>query len=100
MVAVVTLPSLSVVVITPDSTVVVPVSGIAGATGSMEVREVAAQRASIARSHSSLTFRYVYRYEMQHLLELCGFKVEALYGNFQRAPFRYGGEQIWVCQRA
>lgn len=54
---------------------------------------------AIARSYSSLTLRYVYRFEMQHLLELCGFKVEALYGNFQRGTFRYGGEQVWVCQR-
>ena len=54
---------------------------------------------AIARSYSSLTLRYVYRFEMQYLLELCGFKVEALYGNFQRGTFSHGGEQIWVCQR-
>ena len=53
----------------------------------------------ISRSYSPLTLRYVFRYEMQHLLELCGFKVEALYGDFQRGPFRYGGEQIWIASK-
>ena len=62
--------------------------------------ELDAEGNSIARSYSSLTLRYVYRYEMQYLLELCGFKVEALYGNFQRGPFRYGGEQVWIAQKS
>ena len=51
---------------------------------------------AISSVHAPLTLRWVYRYEMQHLLELCGFEVEALYGDFERGPFRYGGEQIWV----
>jgi len=50
----------------------------------------------VARQYVPLTLRYVFRYEMQHLLELCGFKVDALYGDFERGPFRYGGEQVWV----
>ncbi len=54
----------------------------------------------ISKTYNSLTLRYVYRYEMQYLLELCGYKIKALYGDFQRRPFRYGGEQIWVaCRR-
>ena len=47
-----------------------------------------------------LTLRYVFRYEMQYLLELCGFYPEALYGDFNRGPYRYGGEQIWVAKPA
>jgi hypothetical protein len=50
----------------------------------------------LAKTYSSLTLRYIYRYEMRYLLELCGYKVEALYGDFRRGPFRYGSEQIWV----
>ncbi len=50
----------------------------------------------ISKMHRSLALRYIYRYEMQYLLELCGYRVEALYGDFKRGPFRYGGEQIWV----
>jgi SAM-dependent methyltransferase len=53
----------------------------------------------IAKTYNSLILRWVYRYEMQYLLELCGYKIKALYGDFQRKPFRYGGEQIWVARR-
>jgi SAM-dependent methyltransferase len=53
---------------------------------------------AIAKFYTPLTLRYVFRWEMQHLLELCGFQVEALYGDFGRGPFRYGGEQIWVAR--
>ncbi len=54
---------------------------------------------AISKTYSPLTLRYVYRYEMHYLLELCGYEIEALHGDFQRGPFRYGGEQIWVARR-
>jgi hypothetical protein len=54
----------------------------------------------ISKRYIPLVLRYVYRHEMQYLLALCGYRVEALYGDFQRGPFRYGGEQIWVARRA
>lgn len=44
-------------------------------------------------------YRYLYRYEMQHLLELCGFEVEALYGDFRRNPLHHGTEQVWVARK-
>jgi len=53
----------------------------------------------VEKTYTPLVLRYLYRYEMQHLLELCGFEVEALYGDFDRGPFRYGGEQIWIARR-
>ena len=53
----------------------------------------------IRKTYSPLTLRYVYRYEMQYLLELCGFKIEALYGDFERRTFGYGGEQIWIARK-
>ena len=34
--------------------------------------------------------RYFFRYEVEHLLARCGFRIEALYGNFDRSPL--GGE--------
>ncbi len=46
-----------------------------------------------------LTLRYAFRWEMHYLLELCGFKIDALYGDFQRGLFRYGNEQIWVASK-
>jgi ubiquinone/menaquinone biosynthesis C-methylase UbiE len=54
----------------------------------------------LSKTYVPLTLRYLYRYEMQYLLELCGYQVEALYGDFARGPFRYGREQIWVARRA
>ena len=54
----------------------------------------------ISKTYRPLRLRYIYRHEMRYLLELCGFKVEELYGDFRRRPFRYGQEQIWVARRA
>ncbi len=54
----------------------------------------------LSKTYSPLRLRYVYRFEMRYLLELCGFKVEALYGDFQRGAFRYGGEQVWVARKS
>jgi len=34
------------------------------------------------------TLRYFFRYEVEHLLERCGFSVQALYGNFDGTPLR------------
>jgi hypothetical protein len=53
----------------------------------------------VSKTYIPLTLRYVFRYEMQYLLELCGYEIEALYGDFRRGPFRYGGEQIWIARR-
>ncbi|MFC1715485.1 class I SAM-dependent DNA methyltransferase [Candidatus Poribacteria bacterium] len=54
----------------------------------------------LSKTYIPLFLRYSYRYEMQYLLELCGYKIEALYGDFQRGPFRHGGEQIWIARRS
>lgn len=54
---------------------------------------------SVARDVRTLTLRYVFRYEMEHLLARAGFEVEALYGDFERGPYRHGGEQVWVVKR-
>jgi len=32
------------------------------------------------------TLRYFFRYEVEHLLARCGFRVEALHGNFDGSP--------------
>lgn len=54
---------------------------------------------ALSRTYTTLVYRHIYRYEMEHLLELCGFEIEALYGDFQRGPFRYGGEQVWIARK-
>ena len=53
----------------------------------------------ISKTYSPLNLRYAYRYEMQYLLELCGYSIENLYGDFRRGPFQYGGEQVWVARK-
>jgi SAM-dependent methyltransferase len=56
--------------------------------------------ATIARVARDLRIRYVFRYEMEHLLALSGFEVEALYGWFDRRPFdRDSDEMVWLARR-
>lgn len=62
--------------------------------------ELDAQGNVVQRTEDTTHFRWIYRYEMEHLLARCGFEIEALYGDFQRGPYRYGGEQIWVARKA
>jgi SAM-dependent methyltransferase len=45
--------------------------------------------------------RYFFRYEVEHLLARCGFRVEAEYGNFDRSAIRdESPEMIFVAERA
>jgi ubiquinone/menaquinone biosynthesis C-methylase UbiE len=53
----------------------------------------------ISKAYAVISLRYAFRYEMQHLLELCGYNIDALYGDFERGPFRSGNEQIWVARK-
>jgi SAM-dependent methyltransferase len=68
-------------------------------TGEFLFEELADDGSAVSRLYAPLTLRWVHRYEMQHLLELAGFRVEALYGDFSRGPFRYGGEQVWIARK-
>ena len=54
----------------------------------------------VKKTYRPLTLRYIHRYEMRYLLELCGYKIDALYGDFQRGPFQYGGEQVWIVRKS
>ena len=50
------------------------------------------------RFYRDFRLRYVYRWEMHHLLENCGFEVIDLYGDFARSPFDESStEMVWVC---
>ena len=49
----------------------------------------------------ALELRYFFRFEMEWMLEACGFEVEALYGNFDRSPFAGASpEVIFVARKA
>ena len=44
--------------------------------------------------------RYFYRYEIEHLLSLCGFKIMEFYGNFDNSPFSdESPEMIFVAEK-
>ena len=45
------------------------------------------------------TLRYFFRYEVEHLLERCGFRVTAEYGDFDRSPLADSSpEMIFVAE--
>jgi SAM-dependent methyltransferase len=63
----------------------------------MVLDELGEDGAVVQRTYSPLTLRYTHRYEMHYLLELCGFEVEALFGDFNRNPYA-GGGQVWIAR--
>ena len=47
--------------------------------------------------YRDFALRYVFRWEMHHLLRSCGYDVLALYGDFQRGDFdENGADMVWV----
>ncbi len=46
--------------------------------------------------------RYLFRYEVEHLLARCGFEVEALNADYDKSPYgsKYPGELIFVAKKA
>ncbi len=50
-----------------------------------------------SKMYRDFALRYIFRWEMHHLLGLCGYDVQALYGNFERGEFREdSSEMVWV----
>ena len=55
----------------------------------------------VKRTATRLTLRYIYRYELQLLLERAGFSLEELYGSYDSDEFGEGSTKlIGVCRRA
>lgn len=48
------------------------------------------------------SWRYLFRYEVEHLLARCGFSLEVVYADYDRSPFgsKYPGELITVAKKA
>lgn len=46
-------------------------------------------------------FRYLFRYEIEHLLARCGFELEEIYADYDKSPYgsKYPGELIAVARR-
>jgi SAM-dependent methyltransferase len=53
---------------------------------------------SVERQANRFEIKYTFRFELEHLLELCGFKVEQVFGDFERGEFgkHYPGEMIMM----
>lgn len=63
----------------------------------MIIEELDGDGAVARRLYRDFRLRYVHRWEMHHLLELCGFEVLDLYGDFDRSPFdETSAEMVWV----
>jgi SAM-dependent methyltransferase len=54
----------------------------------------------LRRDDRILSIRWTYHWEMAHLFELEGFRVEHCFGDFRGGPARYGAEQVWVVKAA
>ncbi len=53
----------------------------------------------LRRLYREFTIRYTFRYEMQHLLETCGFTVEVVYGDFDGNPVAEdSSDLVWVAR--
>jgi hypothetical protein len=61
-------------------------------------REYAPNGALLAEDTREMALRWTWRWELHHLLELCGFTVEAEYSDFSGAPPAYGKELIVVAR--
>lgn len=46
--------------------------------------------------------RYLFKFEVEHLLARAGFAVEALYADYEKKPYgsKYPGELIFVAKKA
>ena len=49
--------------------------------------ELVTDDGAVTKRYVEWPFRYVYRFEAEHLLERAGLEVEAVYGGYQREPF-------------
>ena len=65
------------------------------------VEELDDNRVMTRRLYRDFQLRYVHRWELHHLLELCGYRVLDLYGDFDRSPFDEAStEMVWVARPA
>ena len=61
------------------------------------VEEMDEQGAVVRRTDVDSQMRYSYRFEVQHLLEACGYNVLDVYGSFERDPLdETSTEMVWV----
>ena len=65
------------------------------------VDEIGDKGKVVNRYYKDFEIRYIHRWEMFHLLNSCGFKIEDLYGTFSYESFdENSNEMIWVAKLA
>ena len=64
------------------------------------IEEIDKRGKAIDKTYTGFTLRYLFRWEMAYLLELCGFHVVSLHGDFGGGPCKPGGEQVWRAEKA
>jgi SAM-dependent methyltransferase len=70
-------------------------------TETWQFTELGQDNATVVRqAEETLRMRWTFRYEMRHLLRLCGFRVLEEYSDFQKSPPSYGKEQVWVAVKS
>ena len=63
--------------------------------------ELGPDNATVVRhEEETLRMRWTFRYEMRHLLRLCGFRILEEYSDFHKSPPSYGKEQVWVAMKS
>jgi len=65
------------------------------------VYELTGPDGSVERVVHAFALRYFFRYEVEHLLSRCGFRIAALYGDYDRSKFQDDSpEMIFVADKA
>ena len=65
------------------------------------LEELDAKGVVVRRLYRDFDLRYTFRYEMQHLLELCGFEVDSVAGGFDGEPLtEESDDMVWVARKA
>ena len=66
----------------------------------MIIEELDEAGVTLRRLYRDYDLRYCHRWEVHHLLRLCGYEVEALYGDFDLSEFDESStEMIWAARR-
>lgn len=65
------------------------------------IHDVIAPDGTHTQAIFAFQMRYIFRYEIEHLLARCGFEIEALYSGFDKAAYgeRYPGDLVIVAKR-
>ena len=67
----------------------------------MVIEELDEDNAVARKMYRDYSLRYCYRWEIHHLLMMCGFEIEDLFGDFDRSEFDASStELIWVARKA